>query len=127
MSANQCTLNGLKGTIIDPYSKKGKNKLNKANCIVSSIFTEDGTVFFIGNDVSKEVMLAQGYFTLEKEFDETKSTWKSTFSQIKNFQSEKVLLTGSGGPKRNGLVITPEKGILISRALEKIKILNESL
>jgi len=129
MTANKkCDLSGLTDTVIDPYSKGGKTKLNKASCIVSSIFTEDGTVFFVGHNISKEVILAKGYFTLERDFNEAQSSWKSAFSPLKPFQNEKILITaGSGGPKQNGLIISPERGALISRALDKIKILNEGL
>ena len=126
-ASKNCDLTDLVDTVIDPYSKQGKTKLNKSNCIVSSIFTEDGTVFFVGQNISKEVVLARGYFTLDREYDEVKGSWKTIFSQVKPFQNEKILLSGGGGPKQNGLVISPERGALISRALDKIKILNDGL
>ena len=120
-----CDLMPLVGKQIDPYSKEGKEKINKFNCSLTSISAEEGTIFFLGDKFSKEVTIAKGYFGTIKEFDEVKNSWRSSFGSVQKLQRTKVLITDGSGSKQNGLLISPEKGGLISRTLDKIQMMND--
>lgn len=120
-----CDLASIEGKQLDPYSKDGKDKINKANCFITSISAEEGTIFFLGDKFSKEVTLAKGYFGTIKEFDEVKNSWRSSFGKVQKLQKQKVLITDGSGSKQNGLLISPEKGGLISRTLDKIQMMND--
>jgi len=120
-----CDLTSLVGKQIDPYSKDGKDKINKTNCYLTSIATEEGTLFFLGDKFSKEVTITKGYFGTVKEFDEIKNSWRSSFGRVQKLQKQKVLITDGSGSKQNGLLISPERGGLISRTLDKIQMMND--
>lgn len=121
----ECDIAALEGKSLDPYSKSGKGDLKNANCEVSQIYGPEGTTFVVGDPFSMGVLLSRGYFTLLRQFDEAKGDWRNAFSPVTAFDSERILLTGGGGPKQNGLLISPDKGVRIAQALNKIKILKE--
>lgn len=125
MSKKECDISQFVGKKMDPYSKSGKDRISKTNCAISSIVTDEGTTFFLGDNFSKEVMLAKAYFGTQKQFDETKNSWNTTFGEVKRLDSQRILITDGSGPKQSGLLLSPEKGTLISRALDKIKMMND--
>lgn len=125
MAKKICKIDEFVGNTVDPYSKKGKEKLNKNNCYATSIATHEGTIFFIGDNYSKEVNLVKGYFNIEKEFDEKKNMWNSTFSKVKKFDEDRILITDGSGPKQNGILMSADKGRLVSRTLDEIKMMKD--
>ena len=125
MAKKTCKIDDFIGNQIDPYSKKDKEKLSKGNCDVTSIATHEGNIFFIGNNHSKEVTVVKGYFDIQKQFDEKKNKWSSEFSDVKRFDEDRILITDGSGPNQNGVLMSADKGRLISRDLDKIKIMKE--
>lgn len=120
-----CKINGLNGSSLDPYSRKGKSKLDKTNCSVINIDEGGSKIFLLGDSISKDLLLAKGYFLLEKDFEEHTGRWKSTFGQIKPFKSPKILLTNGNGPIKSGILINAEKGNALSQTLKKTIFVND--
>lgn len=122
---NICDISAFKDEQIDPYSKKDKEKIKKHGCYVTSISAHDGNVFFIGNNQTKDIMLAKGYFDVQKKFDEKKNDWESSFTEIKEFDSPRILITDGTGPNQSGILMSSDKARLVSRKLDEIKIKND--
>ena len=119
---NTCSLDKIDGNLIDPFSKDGKNAINKGSCSIVNIQNDNGSnIIYLGDPYSKEVMIARGYINISKKFIEAENTWKTNFDKVAVFKQPKILVTD--GKNKNGFLVTPERGSNISRKLEEVKFL----
>jgi hypothetical protein len=126
MGSSACKIGQLEGEVVDPYSSDGKETLSKAGCSASQLKGGQGVSFIVGNKMTSDVMVAKGYFTLKRTFDEGKDDWSNELTPVRSFDSERILLSSGRGKQGTSLLITPEKGERLARTLDKIKILNEA-
>ncbi len=56
-TTDPCKINGLNGSSLDPYSRKGKAELAKINCSVINIDEGGSKIFLLGDSISKDLLV----------------------------------------------------------------------